>query len=172
MSTITLKDRNVTMKNTLTKEILSFKYVQKIDITSAAAIAIENGLVLSFIQPWFIEPASIKIVGSSYLGAYDSISNEDKDVENIMSFFNSCLSPYNYTTGTSGNKAPIELTMENNPSNTKVYIGYIKQFEFNENVEKAYLLDYTIDFVGRPSSWVALNSGTSRGKAYANGPIN
>jgi hypothetical protein len=130
-------------------DILTFKAVESINISYKAAIAVEQGLIRSFIQPWYIEPAVIKISGTSYLGCFFDISNADKDIEKIYKFFNDRLCEGG-TKAAPGDKKEVALDIVNNPVRTDRFVGHITSFDFEEKVDKPYLLTYNIEFVGKP----------------------
>ena len=135
------------------KEFLELKEVKSIKLSYSADIAVETGIAVAFIQPWYIKPVNISIQGSSYIGAYPYISKEDVDIELIYEKF------YNTLAESKGNKNQIMLEIVNNPKKTDRFRGYISSFDFNESVEKPFMLDYDITFLGKPDLKFAIDEG-------------
>ena len=139
MKTIGLSADELAIEN-----IITFKEVSKISFDFRNAVALENGLTKSLLQPWYIEPAAIHISGASYLGAWFDISNEDTDVEDFYRMFTDNFAEI------TGNRNVIVLEVVNNPKNTDRFYGYIQSFNFSEDVSQPYVLKYEIDYIGKP----------------------
>jgi hypothetical protein len=118
----------------------------RIRITYESGIAVESGLVVAFIQPWYIKPVSIEISGHSYLGAFQYISKDDKQIEDIYNLYLNSLKEIEFTK----EKRVFGIEIANNPSGTDRFIGYITKFFFTESIENPYLLNYELNFVGKP----------------------
>lgn len=146
---------------------LTLSGVNKITFNFSADIAVEMGIGMAIIQPWYMKPAEISIVGHSYLGAFPLVQRRDYDVENIYNNMLQSLNEFSSTTAP-GNRNRFQLSIANNPANADKFIGYIRKFDFSESVERPYLLDYTIDFVGKP----VLNSLIGSGKKDAQNAAN
>jgi hypothetical protein len=125
------------------KKLLKLTGVKEVRLNFSSDIAIENGLAVSFIQAWYIKPAEITITGNAYIGAYPVVQRRDADVEVLYNMYLESLNEFGSRT-MPGNKKIFQLQIVNNPRNADFYYGYIKNFEFGENVENPYLLEYTI----------------------------
>jgi len=144
-------------------DYIELKSVESISFKFSADIAVEPGLRVAFIQPWYIKPVDITIRGNSYIGAFPFVSNPDNDIGDIFYRLDRGLKEIPTGSEVASNlyndiiksddsiflRMPIRLEITNNPNNTKRFRGFIKDFSFSENLSKAFLLDYTIEFVGK-----------------------
>ena len=120
-----------------------------ISFSYAADIAVEMGIGRAFIQPWYIKPTEIKIQGTSYLGAFPFIQKRDDDVATVYAMYLKSLNEFSHRT-MPGDKTLFRLQVANNPMNTDIFYGYIRKFDFKETQDKPYVLEYDIEFVGKP----------------------
>lgn len=128
---------------------VTLKGPTKIMVSHKTGVAEEEGLFSSFIQPWFVQNIDITISGSSYLGAFPLLSAGDKDAQSLIKALYTTLNDFSGIAGPIGTKSRLVLTIKGNPDKAKSFIGYIKQLDLSESVESAYLVDYTLSFVGR-----------------------
>ncbi len=120
-----------------------------IDIAYAADVAAEPGLFTSFLQPWFIKPVRITIAGNSYIGAYSGMARADRDAKGILDRFKRSQNDFADLGGKPGNAARLLVEMTGLPRGMSRFLGYIEDFSIKEGVDKAYLLGYSVQFVGR-----------------------
>lgn len=130
---------------------LSFSY--------ASEIGEVNGLFTSFLQPWYIQNINITIRGQSYLGAYPIFSVPDRDVEDVLSKYRETLNDFTEAVGKVGDKNRFLLEVAGNPKGARKFLGYLRKLSWTENVKNAYMLDYTIDFIGRGVDDAKLTKG-------------
>ncbi len=128
---------------------ITLKGPSKITISHKTGVAEEEGLYTSFIQPWFVQNVDITVTGTSYLGAFPLLSSGDKDAQSLIQALYTTLNDFSGIAGPIGTRSRLVLTLKGNPDKARAFIGYIKQVDFSESVESAYLIDYTLTFVGR-----------------------
>ncbi len=138
---------------------------QSIRFGYSVDVAIEKGLFTSFMQPWFIAPIEIEIMGESYIGTFPVISKADADISGVLEMLHTVANDFSGINGTpaDADKAVL-LEIRNNPRVAKSYLGFLRKFEFGEKVENPYLLDYNIGFVGIPMGGVEISTGRQRGQ--------
>jgi hypothetical protein len=145
-------------------ESLTMKGVTYISVNHAADVASEPGVVTSFLQPWFIKPVAITLRGTSYLGAYPLISVSDRDVENLLKKFRAVANDYTSLYGTPGSQSRVLLELNGYPRGARRFLGYLKTFNWTEDVKNANLLDYTLEFLGRNVDGASLQAGKDGAK--------
>ncbi len=136
-----------------------------IDIAYSSDVAAEAGLFTSFIQPWFIKPVRITIAGTSYIGAYAGMARADRDAKGILDRFRRSQNDFVDLGGKPGNAARLLIEMTGLPRGMSRFLGYIEDFNIKEGVDKAYLLGYTIQFVGRNMDDAKVRQGKQNGQA-------
>ncbi len=144
---------------------VTLKGPTKIAIIHKTGVAEEEGLFSSFIQPWFVQNIDITISGSSYIGAFPLLSSPDGDAKNLISSLYTTLNDFSGIAGPEGSKSRLVLTLRGNPDKAKSFIGYIKQLDLTEAVESAYLIDYTLSFVGRNIDNMAITDAKRKARA-------
>jgi hypothetical protein len=135
-----------------------------IDIAFSADVAAEPGLETSYIQPWFIKPIPITIKGTSYIGAYTGLARADRDAKGILQKFRRAQNDFSDLGGKPGNSARLLLELVGMPYGMSRFLGHIKDFTITESVDKAYLLNYTLSFIGRNIDDAKVRIGKGGGK--------
>jgi len=139
-----------------------------IDIDYDAKIGDDSGIATNFTQPWFIKNVPVRIKGTSYLGAYEGVSRGDDDAAQILKMYRTSLNDFaqgiNGAPGT-GQRFLIQLT--GMPAGMDRFVGYIRNFHITENIESVYLLDYSLDFLGKCMDNANVMTGTSNAKIAA-----
>jgi len=135
-----------------------------IDINYVADVATESGLYTNFYQPWFIKPVTITISGTSYIGAYSGLSRSDKDVKGILTKFRRSQNDFGDLDGSPGNAARLLLELTGMPRGLSRFLGFMTSFNVKENIDKAYLLGYTMTFIGKDSDNVSVGTGKQKGQ--------
>ena len=138
---------------------LELKEVKNLKFSYSAEIAQEYGIQVAFLQPWYIKPVTITMQGTSYIGFVPYISVTDDDVAQIYKRMKNTLGEI--VNGKGGNKNKILLEIVNNPKDTDRFLGWFSNFDFTENIEKPFLLDYDITFIGKPDISTASNAANS-----------
>ena len=142
---------------------LTLKGPTSISITHASTIAEAEGISTSFLQPWFIKNVNIMIRGNSYLGAFPILSVPDRDAEKLLKKYRDTLNDFSSNLGSPGSRERIILEFKGNPPGARKFIGFIKDLTFTEQIDSVYLIDYTMNFVGRNID----NSALAQGKGNA-----
>jgi hypothetical protein len=125
----------------------------------SAGIADEAGLATTFLEAWFIRNSPIKIKGESYLGTFAGLSVSDKDASGLLKLFYTSLRDFSNHLGAPGTKERFILEIANNPEGSARFIGFIRDFNFTEDVKKPYILDYDLEFIGKSFDQVAIGIG-------------
>ena len=98
-------------------------------------------------------------------GKYDVVIDQDVEkINNLLSNYGEGLYPQKNKSGS----PYIYLLMENPGSGTNnsehggfvTFIGHIKNFTYSERVDKPFLYDYTVQFVGEPTLQNAIRGAT------------
>ena len=144
--------------------ILTLSGPNNIAIEYSADVGEEQGVYTSFLQPWFIKPVRISIRGDSYIGAYTLLSCYDNDTEGILRRFKTSQNDFSGQLGRPGDMQRVQLEINNSPLGFKKFLGYFTKFNVSEVVQKVYLQEYQIEFVGRNIDDI----GVSKGAANAN----
>lgn len=134
-----------------------------IDIGYSAGVAAEPGLATNFTQPWFIKLIPITIKGTSYIGAYSGLSRADRDAKAILQKFRRSQNDFADLGGKPGTTQRVMLEMVGLPYGMSRFLGYFTDFNVNESVDKAYLLNYTMMFLGRNVEDAKVRSGKAYG---------
>jgi len=135
-----------------------------IDINHSAAVAAEPGLFTSFLQPWFIKPVTVTITGTSYIGAYSGMARADRDAKGLLEKFRSSQNDFiDLGGGKPGSGRRILLELTGLPRGLSRFIGYMTDLNFKEGIQTAYLLNYTMSFVGRPADDTQVRRGKQNG---------
>lgn len=118
--------------------------VQKISVMNSTTVGQEPGLVTPFLQGWYNNPIKIEVEGKSYLGAFEKIlpffpetGDTTRDDINNLFLDNDQIFKQNLS-------LEVEITIENEG----VYEGLISDFNYNEDINEPFLINYTINFVG------------------------
>jgi len=130
-------------KNTLMVKLIG---VNSISFSFESTIAMEPGVSMAFMQPWYIKPASISVKGHSSLGAFQYISKDDKQIEDIYKIYVGALQELKFTK----DSRVFELDIANNPQGTDKFMGYITKFDFTEEIDVPFLIKYDLSFIGKP----------------------
>jgi len=144
---------------------IDLKGPSSITMDHATGVAQEQGLFTTFLQPWYVKGVTLTIKGTSYLGAYPLLSNPDKDAERLLRLMYQTLNDFSGRLGTAGNKQRTVLIIRGAPKQAQKFVGYITNLNLTESVDNAYLMDYTLSFVGKRMDNVAQSNGTAAGKA-------
>ena len=135
-----------------------------IDIGFSADVAVESGLETSYMQAWFIKPIPITIKGTSYIGAYTGLARADRDAKGILQKFRRSQNDFSDIGGKPGNSARLLLELLGMPYGMSRFLGHITSFNITESVDKVYLLNYTLSFVGRNIDDAKVRIGKGAGK--------
>ena len=139
-----------------------------IDISYKADVAADVGLFTSFLQPWFIRPVVVTIKGTSYIGAYSGLARSDRDAKGILAKFYKSQNDFADLGGKPGNGARLLLELTGLPKGMNRFLGYITDFGITEGIDKAYLLNYTMSFVGRNMQDAKTRQGKQAGREAQN----
>lgn len=136
-----------------------------IDISYSASIGSDSGLATNFEQPWFIKLIPITIKGTSYIGAYSGLSRADRDAKGILQKFRRSQNDFAKLGGAPGTTQRLLLEMTGMPQGMSRFLGYFTDFNISESVDKVYLLNYTMMFLGRNIEDAKVRSGKGFGAA-------
>jgi hypothetical protein len=134
-----------------------------IDINYSSDVGAEPGLFTSFLQPWFIKPVNITISGTSYIGAYSGMARVDRDAKGILERFMKAQNDFSDLGGNPGTSQRILIEFTGMPRGMSRFLGYITSLSIKEGIDRAYLLGYTMSFIGRNNN----EASTRRGREGA-----
>lgn len=140
------------------QDFLELKGVTDIRFEFNSDVAVEAGLEIAFIQPWYIKPANISISGHSYIGAYQYLSKTDNDIADFFQKYSALQDEK--TLSTTAQRFKLEII--NNPTNLSKYYGFITKLDFRESQDNPYMLFYNINFVGVLESNFAVSMALRR----------
>jgi hypothetical protein len=121
-----------------------------IDMAFKAGVADGSGIGTNFLQPWFIKNVPITIKGTSYLGDYPGLSQGDNDAQQILQMFRQSLNDFaENVNGAPGTGQRVILRMTNMPFGMDKFIGYITSFHPSEQIDTVFLINYTLEFIGK-----------------------
>jgi hypothetical protein len=119
-----------------------------------------QGLAQSMLQPWYVQPTELTIKASSYLGAIALVSPSDTDVADILSRLYQTLDEFARIANTKYIRMPMVVEIDNQPYPHNRLVGFINDFDYEENEAEPFFFNYTMVFEGKPDA----SSNVSKGK--------
>ena len=103
------------------------------------------------------------------------LSPSDRDIERLLKGFRETLNDFSTLSGKEGDKDRFMLEINGNPQGARRFLGFIKRLAWTEDVKNPYILDYTLEFIGRNVDNASLakgKTGAQQSAQVSNGQTN